>query len=76
MSLLTKKEISNYLAVVDTLPSDQRNKVYQLLEMDRVERCQNDFLYFAAQMWPGFISGKHHKIMADAFERVDRKSVV
>ena len=70
MSLLTKKEISNYLAVVDTLPSDQRNKVYQLLEMDRVERCQNDFLYFAAQMWPGFISGKHHKIMADAFERV------
>ena len=70
MSLLTKKEISGYLAVVDTLPSDQRNKVYQLLEMDRVERCQNDFLYFAAQMWPGFISGKHHKIMADAFERV------
>ena len=70
MSLLTKKEISNYLAVVDTLPSDQRNKVYQLLEMDRVERCQNDFLYFVTQMWPGFISGKHHKIMADAFERV------
>ena len=70
MSLLTKKEISDYLAVVDTLPSDQRNKVYQLLEMDRVERCQNDFLYFVTQMWPGFISGKHHKIMADAFERV------
>ena len=70
MSLLTKKEISGYLAVVDTLPSDQRNKVYQLLEMDRVERCQNDFLYFVTQMWPGFISGKHHKIMADAFERV------
>jgi predicted phage terminase large subunit-like protein len=70
VSLLTKKEISGYLAVVDTLPSAQRNKVYQLLEMDRVERCQNDFLYFATQMWPGFISGKHHKIMADAFERV------
>jgi predicted phage terminase large subunit-like protein len=70
VSLLTKKEISDYLAVVDTLPSDQRNKVYQLLEMDRVERCQNDFLYFVTQMWPGFISGKHHKIMADAFERV------
>jgi hypothetical protein len=38
--------------------------------MDRVERCQNDFLYFVTQMWPGFISGRHHKIMADAFERV------
>ena len=70
MSLLTKAEIAHYLSVVDTLPSEQRNKVFQLLELDRVERCQNDFLYFVTQMWPGFISGRHHKIMADAFERV------
>jgi predicted phage terminase large subunit-like protein len=38
--------------------------------MDRVERCQENFLYFVTQMWPGFISGKHHSIMASAFERV------
>jgi len=43
-----------------------------LLEMDRVERCKESFVFFAKQMWPIFISGKHHAIMADAFERVAR----
>jgi predicted phage terminase large subunit-like protein len=38
--------------------------------MDRVERCKESFLFFVKQMWPVFISGKHHQIMADAFERV------
>jgi predicted phage terminase large subunit-like protein len=40
--------------------------------MDRVERCKESFVFFAKQMWPIFISGKHHAIMADAFERVAR----
>ena len=55
---------------MDTLPEAERNKVYRLLELDRVERCRESYLYFVTQMWPGFISGKHHQIMADAFERV------
>jgi predicted phage terminase large subunit-like protein len=70
MSLLTREEIIEYLGIVSTLPPEDRAKVYQLLEMDRVERCQESFLYFVTQMWPGFISGKHHTIMANAFERV------
>ena len=70
MSLLTREEIIEYLGIVNTLPPEDRAKVYQLLEMDRVERCQESFLYFVTQMWPGFISGKHHTIMANAFERV------
>ena len=41
-----------------------------LLEHDRVQRCRDDFLAYVGQVWPVFISGKHHKIMADAFERV------
>ena len=70
MTLLTKKELSSYMAVVDKLPEVERNKVFALLEMDRIERCRESFLFFAKQMWPGFVSGKHHSIMADAFERV------
>lgn len=70
MTLLTKSEIGEYLSIVDTLPEAERNKVYRLLELDRVERCRESYLYFVTQMWPGFISGKHHQIMADAFERV------
>ena len=70
MSLLTREEIIEYLGIVSTLPPEDRAKVYQLLELDRIERCQESFLYFVTQMWPGFISGKHHTIMANAFERV------
>jgi predicted phage terminase large subunit-like protein len=70
MTLLTKKEIADYLSVVDKLPEVERNKVFSLLELDRVERCKDSFLFFVTQMWPAFISGKHHQIMAEAFERV------
>jgi hypothetical protein len=31
---------------------------------------QGSFMPFVKEMWPSFIGGKHHKIMADAFERV------
>lgn len=70
MNLLTKKEIEGYLGIVDKVPEAQRNKILVLLEMDRVQRCRESFLFFVRQMWPGFVSGKHHQIMADAFERV------
>ena len=34
------------------------------------EAAQNDFLKFAQEMWPGFINGRHHKIMAQKFEEI------
>ncbi len=70
MSLLTKSEIERYTAAADSLPEAERQKIFALLEMDRVERCRESFLAFVKQMWPEFISGRHHAIMADAFERV------
>jgi len=70
MTLLTAKEIAGYLSIVDKVPDTERAKINMLLEMDRVEKCRESFLYFVQQMWPIFISGQHHKIMADAFERV------
>lgn len=70
MSLLTRDEVEKYLRVVNRLPDAERQKVLALLEMDRVERCKDSFLYFVKEMWPIFISGRHHAIMADAFERV------
>lgn len=75
MSLLTKEEVEQYLQIVDKLPPAERAKVFQLLELDRVERCKDDFLFFVTQMWPVFIAGKHHKIIAEAFERVANGSL-
>ena len=70
MTLLTRTEIANYLKIVDKVPAQQRQQIKDLLELDRVERCRESYLFFVEQMWPAFISGKHHQIMADAFERV------
>jgi len=68
--LLSQEEISNLLKAVDRVPEKERNKIYALLDMDRIQRCRDSYLFFVKQMWPGFISGKHHQIMANAFERV------
>jgi len=75
MSLLTQTEVSSFLQIVDKVPETERAKITALLEMDRVERCKESFLFFAKQMWPVFISGRHHAIMADAFERVANGSL-
>ena len=70
MSLLTREEVAHYIAIVDGLPPVEQAKIRQLLEYDRVERCRESYISFVTNMWPGFISGKHHSIMANAFERV------
>jgi len=72
MSLLTHEEVTLYLKSLDDPKTDavKRGKIKLLLEMDKVEKSKESFLYFVTQMWPIFISGGHHKIMADAFERV------
>ena len=75
MSLLTREEVANYLSIVSTLPPLEQAKIRQLLEYDRVERCRESYLTFVTNMWPGFISGKHHAIMSDAFERVANGSL-
>ena len=64
----------NVLSKVQNLSSDQKQELLTLLEelelaKDR-EKCHEDFMCFVGEMWSAFIHGKHHEIMADAFERV------
>jgi len=74
MSLLTHQEVKAYMEALDNPKTDAatRSKIKTLLDLDKVEKCKESFLFFVQQMWPIFISGKHHTIMADAFERVAR----
>ena len=56
------------------LPVEKQAEVLKLLDeykgaRDR-ERSQHSFLYYVKKMWPGFIAGRHHKLMADKFERI------
>ena len=34
------------------------------------EKAQGDFAAFVKEMWPGFIAGRHHKVMAKKFEEI------
>jgi predicted phage terminase large subunit-like protein len=56
------------------LPIEKQAEVLKLLDeykgaRDR-EKSQNSFLHYVKKMWPGFIAGRHHKLMADKFERI------
>jgi predicted phage terminase large subunit-like protein len=68
--MMSRKEVEQYRALIPLVDEAERAKIMMLLEYDRIDKCKESFIYFASHMWPGFISGKHHQIMASAFERV------
>ena len=47
----------------------------RLKEIERVDRCQTNFLDFVKSQWPQFIGGAHHKKMAEAFDRIAQGKV-
>ena len=53
---------------------DVRLRAAEILEKAKqakeVEAAQNTYMGFVKHMWPAFIEGRHHKIMAEAFERI------
>ena len=56
------------------LPSNEQEAFFDELDEYRSslvrEEAQVDFLKFVRTMWPGFIDGRHHKVMARKFEDV------
>ena len=73
---MNDQELKIILQLLPTLPDAEKRAL--LLDLERYEkaierdRVQSDFLAFVKEMWPGFISGRHHAKMARAFERVAR----
>jgi predicted phage terminase large subunit-like protein len=56
------------------LTEDEKRLLLQ--EIEELERedaknlAQNNFMAFVRRMWPGFIPGRHHEVVAKAFENV------
>ena len=44
----------------------------RLAQLERLEACNDSFLGFVKTMWPEFITGKHHEIIAEKLEPVSR----
>ena len=61
---------------IDSLPPDDKKeylKTALLLDQKKKDQSvRDDFLAFVKHMWPEFIEGEHHKIMAEKFNRVAR----
>ena len=59
-----------------TIPDDAARKYAKLLakakELEDIEKARNNFLDFVKYIWPNFIPGRHHEIMAREFEAVAR----
>ena len=39
-------------------------------QLEKQDSCQTDFISFVNHMWPDFIEGRHHKIIADKFNKI------
>lgn len=44
----------------------------QYVELLQVETAQRSFLGFVRHMWPDFIESAHHRVIGDAFDRVEK----
>ena len=42
----------------------------RLAQLDRVDACRGGFLTFVRAIWPEFITGSHHELIAQKLERV------
>jgi len=57
------------------LPVNEQEAFFDELDEYRAsivrEEAEQDFLKFVHAMWPGFINGRHHKVMARKFEEME-----
>ena len=73
MSNLSLKDIDAVIKSGKLSEADLRVLEAQLIKLEKLkdrELCQEKFIKFVERVWPTFISGAHHKRMAEAFERV------
>jgi len=68
---ITLKDIPTVLPLLST--AERERLLAELGHLEKLQsrkKAQTKFLDFVRQMWPTFIGGRHHAIMAEAFERV------
>ena len=67
-------DITTIQAQIGSLPAERQREILALLDElsgARVrEEANGDFLSFVKEVWPAFIEGSHHRVMADAFNRI------
>tara|TARA_R110001583_G_scaffold122727_2_gene273984 strand:+ start:500 stop:1987 length:1488 start_codon:yes stop_codon:yes gene_type:complete len=72
-------DIATIAQTLDSLPENKQKEILGLINelQDSKSRvsAQQDFMEFVKEVWPAFIEGGHHKVMADAFNRIAEGSL-
>jgi len=67
-------DIQSIKSKLDQLPDSEKMEILGLLdELETAktkELSHDDFLGFVKHVWPAFIEGDHHRVMADAFNKI------
>jgi len=62
--------------LLEAMPEDQylefMEKVRSFREAVEREKAQEKFMDYVKMMWPGFVAGRHHAVMAKKFEAIAR----
>ena len=63
--------------LIEKLPPDAKKQflkyAIKLSEKKTKSKVNDDFLSFVKHVWPEFIEGKHHKEIADKFNKLSRR---
>ena len=61
-------------SAIEKLPAHEQKEFMDMLAQYEQsvtrEKAQTDFMAYVHEMWPGFISGRHHKVMAKKFQEI------
>lgn len=67
-------KLEDLVGTIDSLPPAEKAEMIELLGQYesslKREKAQKDFMSYVKHVWPGFIEGRHHQIMAQKFEDV------
>ena len=65
---------TDLMKLIEELPSNEQEELLDLAQKYRDslirEKANKKFLPFVHSMWPGFIDGEHHKLMARKFKEI------
>lgn len=65
---------ANIERLIASLPLPEQEKLLELASQHHQavvrEKAQKNFMAFVKEMWPGFIHGRHHALMAKKFEEI------
>lgn len=67
-------KLEEIIKQIETLPPNEQEGFLSMLadyeSSLKREGAQKEFMKFVKEMWPGFIDGRHHKVMAKKFQEI------